>query len=127
MALKKEQIEIEIPINASPALLFEYFSTSNGLQEWFADKVEENGKEFTFHWGDSEDVATLLEMDENKFVRFQWDYQDPGEYFEFQFDRSPITNETLIRIIDFADKIDIDSQQLLWETQITDLKHRIGS
>ncbi len=127
MALKKEKFEIEIPINASPALLFEFLSTSNGLQEWFADKVEDEGNDFTFIWGDSEDNATRLEMEENVSVKYQWDYQGPGEYFEFYIERSPVTNETILKITDFADKLDLASQKQLWETQINELKHRIGS
>lgn len=127
MAIKKDKFVLEIPINASPALLFEFLSTPNGLQEWFADKVEDDGDEFTFNWGDAEDIAVRLGMEENKSVKYQWDYQGNEEYFEFEIDRSPITNETILRITDFADKFDIDSQKQLWETQINDLKHRIGS
>ncbi|MBX9448863.1 MAG: ATPase [Taibaiella sp.] len=127
MAIKKDKFVLELPINASPSLLFEFLSTPNGLQEWFADKVEDDGDEFTFSWGDAEDIAVRLGMEENKSVRYQWDYQGNEEYFEFEIDRSPITNETILRITDFADKFDIDSQKQLWETQINDLKHRIGS
>lgn len=127
MALKKELFSLEIPINASPSLLFEYLSTASGLQEWFADKVEDRGNEYTFTWDGSEDVAIQIESDENKFVKYRWDYQGPEEFFEFRIERSPITNETVLRITDFADKFDLESQKQLWERQITDLKHRIGS
>lgn len=127
MAIKKDKFVLEIPINASPSLLYEYLNTANGLQEWFADKVEDEGEEFTFSWGDADDVAIRLQADENKSVRFRWEYQGDDEYFEFEIDRSPITNETILRITDFADKFDIESQKQLWETQVNDLKHRIGS
>ena len=127
MALKKELFSLEIPINASPSLLFEYLSTASGLQEWFADKVEDRGNEYTFTWDGSEDVAIQIESDENKFVKYRWDYQGPEEFFEFRIERSPITNETVLRITDFAGKFDLESQKQLWERQITDLKHRIGS
>lgn len=127
MALKKEQFTIEFPINASPSLLFELFSTSNGLQEWFADKVDDNKGEFIFTWGDTEDIAYFIESDNNTYVRYRWEYQNPDEFFEFRIQRSPITNETILKITDFADKFDLDSQKLLWEKQINDLKSRIGS
>src|SRR5690349_16448407 len=123
MALKKEKFTIEIPIKASPSLLFEFLSTPSGLQEWFAEKVEDKGNEFTFSWGDSEDLAVQLEKEENVFVRYQWEYQGTGEFFEFRIEQSPITNETILRITDFADKIDLGSQKQLWETQVSDLKH----
>lgn len=127
MARKKEKFEIEIPINASPSLLFEFLATSNGLQEWFADKVEDEGDQFTFYWDGSQDVATRLEMVEDISVKYQWDYQGPGEYFQFLIERSPVTNATVLKIIDFADKIDLESQKQLWEAQINELKHRTGS
>jgi len=127
MALKKDQFIIEFPINASPSLIFELVSTSNGLQEWFADKVDESGDEFIFTWGDSEDVAYMVETDNASYIRYRWEYQNPNEYFEFRIERSPITNETILKITDFADKFDMDSQKLLWEKQINDLKNRIGS
>lgn len=127
MPLKKEQFILEIPIKASPSLIYEFISTPSGLQEWFADRVEDDGDEFTFYWGDSADVATRLASEENQFVRYQWEYQGPKEFFELRIEQSPVTNETILKIIDFADKIDLGSQQQLWETQINDLKYRIGS
>lgn len=97
------------------------------MQEWFADTVEDEGNTFTFGWDGSEDIAERLEMEENSFVKYRWDYQGDDEYFEIRIDKSPITNEVLLRVTDFADKIDIESQKQLWETQINELKHRIGS
>jgi hypothetical protein len=49
------------------------------------------------------------------------------EYFEFRIEKSPVTNETLLTVTDFADKNEISDQTLLWEAQIHDLKHRVGS
>lgn len=127
MALKKEKFSLEIPINASPSLLYEYLVTASGLQEWFAERVEDRGNEYTFTWGDASDVAIQIEAEGNKYVRYRWDYQGPDEYFEFRIERSPITNETVLRVTDFADQFDLESQKQLWERQIADLKHRLGS
>ena len=60
-------------------------------------------------------------------VKYRWDYYNPDEFFEFRIEQSPITNETILKITDFADKFDIKDQERLWNTQVSDLKHRIGS
>jgi len=56
-----------------------------------------------------------------------WDWMKNDEYFEFRIEKSPVTNETILTITDFADKKEIGDQELLWDAQIHDLKHRIGS
>lgn len=66
-------------------------------------------------------------MFENNYVRYRWDYYDDDEFFEFRIEQSPITNETILRITDFAEKADIDSSEQLWHQQVGDLKHRIGA
>jgi len=127
MKNKKTMFMLEYPVRCSPAILFEFLSTPNGLQEWFADKVDQREDVFTFSWNGADDEAERVAFVENEFVRYKWDYYSDDEYFEFRIDQSPVTNETILQITDFADKIDIKDQQQLWNTQVNDLKHRIGS
>lgn len=118
---------VEFPIRCSPAILYEFLSTPVGLQEWFADKVDQRDSKFFFSWNGSTDTANVLEHVENEFIRYQWDHYPKDEFFEFSIEQSPVTNETILRITDFADKADIKDQERLWNTQVADLKHRIGS
>lgn len=127
MSLPTSQFSLEIPMRCSPSLLFEYLTTPNGLQEWFADKVAQDGEQFTFTWNGSDDEALRIESVEDELVRYKWDYAAEGEFFEFKIEQSPITNETILRITDFADSTDMEGQKQLWEAQIAELKHRIGS
>lgn len=127
MKNKKTMFTMEYPVRCSPAILFEFLSTPNGLQEWFADKVDQREDVFTFSWNGAGDEAERVAFAENEFVRYKWDYYNDDEYFEFRIDQSPVTNETILQITDFADKVDIKDQQQLWNTQVNDLKHRIGS
>jgi hypothetical protein len=69
----------------------------------------------------------MLAAEENEYVVYKWDWMDEDEYFEFRIEKSPVTNETLLTITDFAEKNDIGDQTLLWEAQMHDLKHRVGS
>lgn len=124
---KKVLYTLEYPVRCSPGILFEFLSSPSGLQEWFADHVDERDGVYTFGWNGTEETAALLEQEENKFIRFQWTHAPKSEYFEFAIDRSEVTNQTILIIKDFAEKKDIKDQSQLWEYQVKDLFHRLGS
>ena len=127
MNKKKTMYSLEFPIKCSPTILYEFLSTPVGLSEWFADKVDQKDHKFLFTWNGSTDTAEILEQLENEFIRLRWDHYKKDEFFEFSIDQSSVTNETILRITDFADKYELKDQQLLWNSQVTELKHRIGS
>ena len=127
MNKKKLMYSLEFPIRCSPTILYEFLSTPVGLQEWFADKVDQRENKLQFNWNGNVDSAEILEHLENEFIRYRWDYQAKDEFFEFSIEQSPVTNETILRVTDFADKTDQKDQERLWNSQVSDLKHRIGS
>lgn len=118
---------LEYPFRCPPTILFEFVSSPVGLSEWFADKVDQRENTFYFSWNGSVDTAEMVEEIENLYVRFRWDYYDEDEFFEFRIEQSPVTNETVLKITDFAEKTDIRDQEQLWNNQVADLKHRLGS
>ncbi len=124
---KKVLYTLEYPVRCSPGILYEFLSTPAGLQEWFADKVDERDGLFTFSWNGTEDKADLLDKEEAKFIRFHWTYAAKDEYFEFAIEKSEVTNQTILIVKDFAEKKDIKDQSQLWEYQVKDLFHRIGN
>ena len=124
---KKVLYTLEYPVRCSPGILYEFLRTPAGIQEWFADKVDERDGHFTFGWNGTEDQAELIDSEEDKFVRFRWDYMTKDEYFEWRIDKSEVTNQTILVISDFAEKKEIKDQSQLWEYQVKDLFHRLGS
>lgn len=124
---KKVLYTLEYPVRCSPTILYEFLRSPAGLQEWFADKVDEQEDIITFSWNGSEDEARLLEEEQDKFVRYQWLNSPKNEYFEFFIDRSDITNQTMLVVKDFAEKKDIKDQTQLWDYQVKELFHRLGS
>ncbi len=124
---KRVQYSLEFAIKCSPTILYDFLSTATGLGEWFADKVTQKENKFIFHWKGNEEIAEMIAAEENEYVVYRWDWMDENEYFEFRIEKSPVTNETILTISDFADKKEIADQEQLWETQIHDLKHRVGS
>ncbi len=126
----KSRYELEFPINSSPQLLYQYISTPSGLQEWFADNVNSRGEFFTFIWDDVEENARLTSKKTGEKVKFRWideDKKDTDYFFELRILEDEITKDVSLMVIDFAEAGEIDEATLLWENQISDLKHVIGS
>lgn len=125
--MHKTMFTLEFPIKCSPQILYEFISTPLGLQEWFADEVNQYENTFYFTWNGATDEAELIEIFENSYIRLRWDYYSANEFFEFRIEQSPITNETVLRITDFASKNEIKDAERLWSQQVNNLKYRIGS
>jgi hypothetical protein len=89
--------------------------------------VDQRENTYNFYWNGVADTAAIVEQFENSYIRYRWDYYDDDEFFEFRIEQSPVTNETILRITDFADKADLKDQERLWNSQVSDLKHRIGA
>ena len=125
--MSKQLYTLEYPVRCSPSILYEFLSTPAGLQEWFADKVDERDNVFYFFWNGSFQTAEVMESQEEKFIRFHWVDTPKEEYFEFSIEKSEITNQTVLVVKDFAEKKEVKDQSMLWDYQVKDLFHRIGS
>jgi len=126
----KVRYEIEFPINSSPQLLYQYISTPSGLQEWFADIVNSRGEFFTFEWDDTEENARLAAKKTGEKVKFKWiddNKKDTEYYFELRILEDEITKDVSLMVVDFAEEDELDESKQLWENQVSDLKHVIGS
>jgi uncharacterized protein YndB with AHSA1/START domain len=126
----KSRYELEFPINSSPQLLYQYISTPSGLSEWFADNVNSRGEYFTFIWNDSEENARLSSKKTGEKIKFRWideNKKDTDYYFELKILEDEITKDVSLLVVDFAYTDELDEAKLLWENQISDLKHVIGS
>lgn len=123
----KTPFTLEYPVRCSPTILYEFLSSPSGLQEWFAEKVEQRNNVFSFTWEGNTEQAERIEAIENELVRYRWNAAREEEYFEFRITTSAITDETILQITDFAEKYELKDQQLLWDSQVNDLKQRIGS
>jgi uncharacterized protein YndB with AHSA1/START domain len=124
---KKQLYTLEYPVRCSPAILFEFLSNPSALQEWFADEVNEKDGVYSFGWDGSVDLADLVDKEQDKFIKYHWQHSEADEYFEFEIDKSEVTNQTILIVKDFAEKKEIKDQSQLWEYQIKELFHRLGS
>lgn len=126
----KVKYELEFPINSSPQLLYQYISTPSGLSEWFADNVNSRGEFFTFIWNDSEEKARVASKKTGEKIKFRWidlNNVDTDYFFELRILEDEITKDVSLMVIDYAPEDELDEAAQLWENQISDLKHVIGS
>jgi uncharacterized protein YndB with AHSA1/START domain len=125
--MSKQLFSIEYPVRCSPNILYDFLSTPAGLQEWFAEKVDERDTVFSFSWNGSVEKAEVLEAEQNKFIRFHWLHAPQNEYFEFSIEKTEVSSQTILVIKDFAEKKEIPDQSRLWGVQVHDLFHRLGN
>lgn len=123
------KFEIEVPIHASPSMLYQYISSPSNLQEWFADKVNIKGGVYTFTWEDSEEKATLISKKTDESIRLRWlESEDEDSYFEIKIQVDALTKDVSLIITDFADDdYEVEAAKQLWENQIDELKYIIGA
>ncbi len=135
MSDQKEKISLEYIFKTSPGILFTRLSTASGLSEWFADDVNIKENLYTFIWDKTEQTARMLQMKDNKTIRFQWvddldqKPQDGEEddYFEFKITVMELTGETVLTITDSIVPEEKEDTIELWNEQIERLKTKLGS
>lgn len=127
--MSKVKFELEIPIHASPSMLYQYFATPAGLEEWFADRVNSRGKMVTFFWEDSEEEAKIVANKSDERIKYKWtESEGDDSYFEFKIQVDALTKDVSLIITDFAeDEDEVEEAKRLWENQIDELKHTIGA
>ncbi len=123
----KIKFELEFVIQSSPQLLYQYLSTPSGLSEWFADNVNSRGEMFSFIWDGSEEEAKLIKRKSDEFVKFAWEENDDGSYFEMKIIVDEITSDVSLFITDFAEEDEVEEAKMLWENQVASLKQVLGS
>lgn len=126
--MEKEKYQIEFELRSSPKVLYNRLATPSGLAEWFADDVNVKDGVFTFSWDGADEEATLIEKKADEFIRWQWtDDEGTDCYFEMRIRIDKITKEVALVVTDFAEPDEVDSAMRLWESQIHELQHVIGS
>jgi hypothetical protein len=120
---------IEYELNSSPDVLFEFISTPGGLEKWFADRVYIIEGNFIFNWEDGEKrLAKQIGIKDKEWVRFHWLDEAEKRYFEFKIVIDDLTSEVALIVSDFADNPhELEESTRLWNQQINDLHHSIGS
>jgi hypothetical protein len=122
----KIEYQLEFPVKSSPKILYNFLATPSGLSEWFADNVNSRGSKFTFIWDGSEEVAELITKKAGSHIKFKWDEEAEGTFFEFRIRIDELTKDAALIITDFADEDEMEESRMLWESQVSELLSVIG-
>lgn len=123
----RKSIVTEYLFKASPTIVYSFLTTPACLVRWFCDSVDILGDVYTFEWQGYVQQAKLEVDIEDEYLKFVWmDGDNEGETLEYRISTSPITNETILTITDFADEGDTDSQAQLWDSQVKAMKQEMG-
>lgn len=125
----KELFELEVLLQVSPKMLYQFISTEEGLSKWFADKVNITNDKIEFFWAKTKHEGQILSKKEFKHFKFSWieDVEDnSGCYIELCLIPTDQPNLTLLKITDFSELEDRDASILLWQTHIEQLKRSLG-
>ncbi|MET2984614.1 START-like domain-containing protein [Aureibaculum conchae] len=125
----KVKYSIEFIMHSSPAFLYQYLSTPDGLSEWFADNVNSRSDVYTFIWDGSEEQAKRLSYKTNERIKYKWlTDEEESTFFEFKIVVDALTSDVSLIVTDFADDEDeVEEGKMFWENQISELKHTIGA
>lgn len=128
--MDKEKFTLEYDMRGvSSSLLWQYLSTPQGLEAWFAPVVSQNGKIFTLGWdGGQSQQASLSSFRTGVYIRFHWlAAGHDHSFFEMRIIVSELTGEKALQITDFASPDDdADELRELWDQQIDELKRNLG-
>lgn len=127
--MENTKLKLEYMLKAgSSHLLWSIISTPMGLETWFADKVWQEEKIFSFQWGRTEiREAKLLHTRTNSFIRFHWlDDEDINSFFEFRIDYNELTFEYMLTITECIDPAEHEDQKELWDLSVENLRRVTG-
>lgn len=125
---EKQKFEMEFTVKSSVKILYQCLSTSGGLSDWFADDVTIKKEQAKFKWESSEEEATIVGMKADQFIRYQWKKDEGTDYyFEFVIKTDQLTGDVALIITDFAEPDEVKEQKMLWQSQVGELLHILGS
>jgi hypothetical protein len=126
--MEKEKLQIEYIFDkASRINLWNHIGSAQGLSEWFADKVTNDGKRFSFIWNNHSMDAEMIGMTPNVYIRFHWlDDEMPDSYFEFKIHKIELTGDLMLEITDYVEPEEKKESITLWNKQVKDLKRLLG-
>ncbi|HLW10234.1 MAG TPA: START-like domain-containing protein [Fermentimonas sp.] len=127
--MQQEKFHIEFLMgNASQSSMWRMISQIDGLSEWFADDVYMDDTElvYTFTWGKSESKAEIVHSKPQVSIRYRWLDDDDSVYFEFRLRKLDLSGDMTLEVTDFAEPDDKGDAITLWESQVEEMKRRLG-
>ena len=112
---------------ASAKSIWNQISTSRGLSEWFAPKVEVYGVDVHVYWDDMGDdrAGTIVEAKDGILIKWTWD-DDPKSYLSMEVVTTELSHTISLLVDDHDRGLDPKTLEALWENHIDKLKNTLG-
>lgn len=123
--MNRKKFKVEFLFRASPKIVYSFLSSPDNLTRWFCDDCNLVDGQFSFDWEGNEEIAYLLESQEDSYLRLQWE-DFPDEYLEYKMSRSEVTAETILEITAFCDEDEVEEEKDFWATQMESLRRAMG-
>lgn len=113
--------------NASAKSIWNQISTSTGLSEWFAPRVDVIGDMVHVFWDEKGDdrKATINELDFKHLIQWTWD-DDPRSFLRMEIVVTELSGVTSLLVEDHDISMDEKTLAYLWDNHIEHLKSSLG-
>src|SRR5699024_8772368 len=126
--MEKVKYQMEVPIQSSPSLLFQYISTPSGMGVWYADNMNSRVELFPFMCSVCKESDRLLSSRMDERLTFRWlQYHDKHYFFEMRIQLDWVTNDVSLIVTDVAEEDEVEGSKLLWKSMLHNLKQTLGS
>ncbi len=136
--MSKFEYNAEYEIRAAIKMVYPYIASPQGLEEWFADKVEILDNKFlNIHWDNEQHFAKIVSQRNNSMIRYQFvetieENRKRGEkkdnnFLELKLNYSELTDTTYLVITDYSEMSDEEVLDELWDGLIETLREKLGA
>jgi uncharacterized protein YndB with AHSA1/START domain len=138
--MSKFEYNAEYEIRAAVKMVYPYISTPQGLEEWFAERVEVlNDKFLCIHWDNDQHIAKIVSQRNNSMIRYQFvenmdeatsktrAKKKDANFLELKLNYSELTDTTYLVITDYSEMNDEEVLEELWDGLIETLREKLGA
>lgn len=113
--------------NASAQSVWNQISTSRGLSEWFAPKVDITGNDIHIFWDEVGDdrKALIVKREPKQCIKWIWD-DDPNSYISLEIVYTELSHTISLIVDDHDEGLDPETLEELWANHIERLLGTLG-
>lgn len=136
--MNKFEYNAEYEIRAAVKMVYPFIASPQGLEEWFADKVEVLSDKFlNIHWDNEQHLAKIVSQRNNSMIRYQFvenmveertrTKNKDANFLELKLNYSELTDTTYLLITDYSEMNDEEVLRELWDGLIETLREKLGA
>ncbi|WP_375559646.1 START-like domain-containing protein [Bernardetia sp. OM2101] len=136
--MSKFEYNAEYEIRAAVKMIYPFIASPQGLEEWFADRVEVlNDKFLNIHWDNEQHMAKIVSQRTNSMIRYQFvenmeedkirKKKKDANFLELKLNYSELTDTTYLLITDYSEMNDEEVLEELWDGLVETLREKLGA